>query len=199
MRRSIASFCSGLAIPARGSCMWSDPSRAHLAWPADRLRRQSHFDARRSGRVRVRYRRFRSGARADDADHLAAQTKTDAHQPLGSHRTGVSAKDIALAMIAGIGAGGATGHAIEFAGAAIKALSMEGRLTLCNMSIEAGARCGMIAPDDTTFAYLKGRPYAPQGAHFDKRRRSMVLACDRRRCRVRSGGRASMPQTSPRS
>jgi 3-isopropylmalate/(R)-2-methylmalate dehydratase large subunit len=80
----------------------------------------------------------------------------------------ISAKDIALAVIAGIGAGGATGHAIEFAGAAIRSLSMEGRLTLCNMSIEAGARCGMIAPDERSFRYLKGRPYAPQGEAFDR-------------------------------
>ena len=107
----------------------------------------------------------------------------------GQVAPGVAAKDIALAIIAHIGAGGATGYAVEYAGSAIRALSIEGRLTLCNMSIEAGARCGMIAPDDATFAYLKGRPYAPEGADFDKRRRSMVHACDRRRCRVRSGGR----------
>ena len=73
-----------------------------------------------------------------------------------------------LAIIAHIGADGATRHAIEFAGSAIRALSIEGRLTLCNMSIEAGARCGMVAPDETTFAYLKGRPYAPKGAEFDQ-------------------------------
>ena len=72
-----------------------------------------------------------------------------------------------LAIIAHIGADGATGCAMEFAGSAIRALSIEGRLTLCNMSIEAGARCGMVAPDETTFAYLKGRPYAPKGAEFD--------------------------------
>jgi 3-isopropylmalate/(R)-2-methylmalate dehydratase large subunit len=81
---------------------------------------------------------------------------------------GVSAKDIALAIIGCIGADGATGCAIEFCGAAIRALSMEGRLTLCNMSIEAGARCGVVAPDAATFAYLKGRPYAPTGAAFDQ-------------------------------
>ena len=79
----------------------------------------------------------------------------------GHAAPGVAAKDIALAIIAHIGAGGATGCAVEYAGSAIKALSVEGRLTLCNMSIEAGARCGMIAPDDATFAYLKGRPYVP--------------------------------------
>ncbi len=81
---------------------------------------------------------------------------------------GVGAKDIALAVIAEIGADGARGHAVEFAGSAIAALSMEARMTLCNMSIEAGGRCGMIAPDATTFAYLKGRPYAPQGPAFDQ-------------------------------
>ena len=73
-----------------------------------------------------------------------------------------------LAIIAHIGADGATRHAIEFAGSAIRALSIEGRLTLCNMSIEAGARCGMVAPDETTYAYVKGRPYAPKGTDFDK-------------------------------
>jgi 3-isopropylmalate/(R)-2-methylmalate dehydratase large subunit len=76
---------------------------------------------------------------------------------------GVSAKDVILAIIARIGAAGATGHVIEYAGSAIRSLSMEGRLTVCNMSIEAGARAGMIAPDDVTFAYLEGRPYAPSG------------------------------------
>jgi 3-isopropylmalate/(R)-2-methylmalate dehydratase large subunit len=80
---------------------------------------------------------------------------------------GIVAKDIALGIIAKIGTDGATSHAIEFAGSAIRGLTVEGRLTLCNMSIEAGARCGMIAPDATTFAYLKGRPYAPDGADFD--------------------------------
>ena len=86
----------------------------------------------------------------------------------GRAAPGVAAKDIVLAIIAYIGADGATRHAIEFAGSAIQALSIEGRLTLCNMSIEAGARCGVVAPDETTFAYLKGRPYAPKGADFDK-------------------------------
>ena len=85
----------------------------------------------------------------------------------GRAAPGVAAKDIVLAIIAHIGADGATGCAVEYTGSAIKALSIEGRLTLCNMSIEAGARCGMIAPDDVTFAYLKDRPYAPSGADFD--------------------------------
>jgi 3-isopropylmalate/(R)-2-methylmalate dehydratase large subunit len=80
----------------------------------------------------------------------------------GALGRGVTAKDIALAVIGKIGTAGGTGYAIEFAGSAIRALSMEGRMTLCNMAIEAGARAGMIAADDTTFNYLKGRPFAPQ-------------------------------------
>jgi 3-isopropylmalate/(R)-2-methylmalate dehydratase large subunit len=81
---------------------------------------------------------------------------------------GVSAKDVILAIIARIGAAGGTGHVIEYAGTAIRGLTIEGRLTLCNMSIEAGARAGMVAPDETTFAYLYGRPYAPTGGMWDK-------------------------------
>jgi len=86
----------------------------------------------------------------------------------GAVPPGITAKDIVLAIIASIGADGATGCAVEFAGSAIRALSMEGRLTLCNMSIEAGARCGVVAPDAATFAYLKDKPYAPKGAAFDQ-------------------------------
>lgn len=86
----------------------------------------------------------------------------------GATIPGVAAKDIALAIIARVHADGAQGHAIEFTGSAIRSLSMEGRLTLCNMSIEAGGRCGMVAPDTATFAYLKGRPYAPKGAAFNQ-------------------------------
>jgi 3-isopropylmalate/(R)-2-methylmalate dehydratase large subunit len=81
---------------------------------------------------------------------------------------GVHAKDIILAIIAKISATGGTGHVIEYAGSTIRGLSIEGRLTVCNMSIEAGARAGMVAPDDTTFEYLDGRPYAPKGADWDK-------------------------------
>jgi len=86
----------------------------------------------------------------------------------GRPAPGIAAKDIVLAIIARIGADGATGHAIEFAGSAIRALSMEGRLTLCNMSIEAGARCGMVVPDESTFEYVKSRPFAPKGAAFEQ-------------------------------
>ena len=81
---------------------------------------------------------------------------------------GVTAKDLALGIIGKIGTDGATGYTIEYAGDAVRALSMEGRMTLCNMSIEAGARAGMIAPDETTFAYLKGRRFAPSGEAWDK-------------------------------
>ncbi|HEX2552346.1 MAG TPA: 3-isopropylmalate dehydratase large subunit [Microvirga sp.] len=84
----------------------------------------------------------------------------------GETAPGISAKDIALTIIARIGADGAQGHAVEYAGSAIRALSMEGRLTLCNLSIEAGARCGLVAPDETTFRFLEGRPFAPAGADF---------------------------------
>ncbi len=81
---------------------------------------------------------------------------------------GVTAKDLALGIIGQIGTDGATGHVIEYAGEAVRALSMEGRMTLCNMSIEAGARAGMIAPDETTFAYLKGRRFAPAGEAWNE-------------------------------
>ena len=81
---------------------------------------------------------------------------------------GIAAKDIVLAVIASIGTDGATGRAVEFAGPTIRALSMEGRLTLCNMSIEAGARSGMVAPDETTFEYVKGRPYSPKGRALEQ-------------------------------
>jgi len=85
----------------------------------------------------------------------------------GELPTGVTAKDIILAIIGQIGTDGATGCVIEYAGSAIRALSIEGRMTICNMSIEAGARAGMIAPDEKTFAYLKGRRFSPKGAAWD--------------------------------
>jgi 3-isopropylmalate/(R)-2-methylmalate dehydratase large subunit len=85
----------------------------------------------------------------------------------GQTALGVSAKDVVLAIIAQIGANGASGHVIEYAGPVIDQMSIEQRLTVCNMSIEAGAKAGLIAPDDRTFAYLKGKPYAPQGQYWD--------------------------------
>ncbi len=86
----------------------------------------------------------------------------------GTLGPGVTAKDVALAIIGKFGTGVGTGHVIEFSGSTVRGLSMEGRMTLCNMAIEAGARAGMVAPDDTTFAYIKGRPYAPQGEMFEQ-------------------------------
>ena len=94
--------------------------------------------------------------------------KTMAINVEGTLKTGVSAKDIILAIIAKIGANGGQGYVLEFRGSAIRALSMEGRMTICNMAIEAGARAGMVAPDQTTFDYLEGRPHAPQGADWDE-------------------------------
>jgi 3-isopropylmalate/(R)-2-methylmalate dehydratase large subunit len=86
----------------------------------------------------------------------------------GALADGVTAKDVILAIIGKIGTAGGTGHVIEFAGSAIRGLSMEGRMTVCNMAIEAGARAGMIAPDETTFAYLQDRPMTPKGEYWDK-------------------------------
>src|SRR5438445_1777456 len=86
----------------------------------------------------------------------------------GTLAPGVTAKDLALAIIGKLGTGIGTGHVIEFSGSTIRSLSMEGRMTLCNMAIEAGARAGMVAPDETTLAYIKGRPYAPKGEMFEQ-------------------------------
>jgi 3-isopropylmalate/(R)-2-methylmalate dehydratase large subunit len=105
---------------------------------------------------------------------LATQTllqhkpKTFKVEVTGRLQPGVGAKDVILALIAKIGVGGGTGHVFEYTGEAIRALSMEARMTLCNMSIEGGARAGLVAPDETTFEYLKGRPHAPQGAAWDE-------------------------------
>jgi 3-isopropylmalate/(R)-2-methylmalate dehydratase large subunit len=100
---------------------------------------------------------------------------------------GVTAKDLALAIIGEIGTAGGTGYAIEFAGEAVRALSMEGRMTLCNMSIEAGARMGMVAVDDVTLDYVRGRPMAPRGSRLGAARRpgatctAMMMRCLRPR------------------
>ena len=114
------------------------------------------------------------GIGTSEVEHvLATQTlplkpfKTMAVTVEGDLPADVTAKDIILAVIAKIGTGGGQGHVIEYRGDAIRSLSMEGRMTLCNMSIEAGARAGMIAPDETTFAYVEGRPHAPTGDQWD--------------------------------
>jgi 3-isopropylmalate/(R)-2-methylmalate dehydratase large subunit len=98
---------------------------------------------------------------------LQRQPKTFEVRVDGRLAPGVSSKDIILALIARIGIGGGTGHVIEYTGDAIRALSMEQRMTICNMSIEGGARAGLIAPDDTTFDYIKGRRHAPTGPEWD--------------------------------
>jgi 3-isopropylmalate/(R)-2-methylmalate dehydratase large subunit len=115
------------------------------------------------------------GIGTSEVEHVLAtqclpQTKprTMKVQTSGRLPEGVTAKDLALGIIGKIGTDGATGYVIEYAGEAVRALSMEGRMTLCNMSIEAGARAGMIAPDETTFEYVKGRRFAPQGEAWDK-------------------------------
>jgi 3-isopropylmalate/(R)-2-methylmalate dehydratase large subunit len=114
------------------------------------------------------------GIGTSEVEHvLATQTlplnpfKTMAITVDGQLKPGTTAKDIILAVIARIGTGGGQGYVLEYRGEAIRSLSMEARMTICNMSIEAGARAGMIAPDETTFEYLKGRPHAPQGADWD--------------------------------
>ena len=99
---------------------------------------------------------------------LAKKSKAMLVQVDGKLGAGVTAKDIVLAIIGKIGTAGGTGYAIEFAGSAIRVLSMEGRMTVCNMAIEAGARAGMIAVDDTTIEYVKGRPFSPVGPHWDQ-------------------------------
>jgi 3-isopropylmalate/(R)-2-methylmalate dehydratase large subunit len=99
---------------------------------------------------------------------LAKKSKAMLVQVDGKLGAGVTAKDIVLAIIGKIGTAGGTGYAIEFAGSAIRGLSMEGRMTVCNMAIEAGARAGMIAVDDTTIEYVKGRPFSPVGPHWDQ-------------------------------
>jgi 3-isopropylmalate/(R)-2-methylmalate dehydratase large subunit len=113
------------------------------------------------------------GIGTSEVEHVLAtqclsqfRSKTMLVRVEGRRAPGVTAKDIILAIIGKIGIGGGTGHVIEYAGEAIRALSMEGRMTVCNMSIEAGARAGMVAPDEKTFAYLEGRPYTPRGKDF---------------------------------
>ena len=114
------------------------------------------------------------GIGTSEVEHvLATQTlslkpfQTMAINVEGTLKPGVTAKDIILAIIAKIGTGGGQGYVLEYRGSAIRALSMEARMTICNMSIEAGARAGMVAPDETTFEYIKGRPHAPTGADWD--------------------------------
>ena len=115
------------------------------------------------------------GIGTSEVEHVLAtqclsqrKPKTMRVEVRGKLTEGVTAKDLALGIIGTIGTDGATGHVVEYAGEAVRGLSMEGRLTLCNMSIEAGARAGMVAPDETTFAYLQGRRFAPQDGEWEK-------------------------------
>jgi 3-isopropylmalate/(R)-2-methylmalate dehydratase large subunit len=114
------------------------------------------------------------GIGTSEVEHVLATQTLPQYRPKqmavtvdGELPPGVSAKDVILAVIARIGTGGGQGYVLEYRGEAIRNLSMEGRMTICNMSIEAGARAGMVAPDETTFGYLKGRPHAPRGADWD--------------------------------
>ena len=114
------------------------------------------------------------GIGTSEGEHVLATQSLPQERPAtmsvtvdGELAAGVSAKDVALAIIGTIGTGGGIGHVIEYRGSAIRALSMEGRMTLCNMSIEGGARAGLVAPDETTFAYLKGLDHAPRGSAWD--------------------------------
>src|SRR5207302_528651 len=115
------------------------------------------------------------GIGTSEVEHvLATQTlpqarpKTMSIEVNGELAPGVTAKDVILSIIAKIGVSGGIGHVIEYRGDVIRALSMEGRMTICNMSIEGGARAGMVAPDDTTFAYVEGRPFAPKGEEWER-------------------------------
>jgi homoaconitase/3-isopropylmalate dehydratase large subunit len=122
----------------------------------------------------------------------AEDLRDQRERPLGP---GVTAKDLILAIIGKIGVAGGTGHVIEYRGEAIRALSMEERMTVCNMSIEAGARAGMIAPDETTFAYLKDAARA-QGRRLGRRGRALAAAADRRGRRVRPRSTSTPPRSS---
>jgi 3-isopropylmalate/(R)-2-methylmalate dehydratase large subunit len=115
------------------------------------------------------------GIGTSEVEHVLATQTLPQQRPLtmsvevsGRLPAGVTPKDLILAIIGRIGTGGGMGHVIEYRGEAVRALTMEGRMTVCNMSIEAGARAGMIAPDDTTFAYLEGRAHAPSGADWER-------------------------------
>jgi 3-isopropylmalate/(R)-2-methylmalate dehydratase large subunit len=141
---------------------------------------------------------FALGIGTSEVEHvLATQTlplvkpKTALVRFEGSLPPGLTPKDVALGMIGQIGVSGGVGHVLEYAGEAISGFSMEGRMTLCNMSIEAGARAGMVAPDETTFAYLEGREFAPKGADWEQ-------ALERWRARTTTASSSSTSRPSSR-
>ena len=130
------------------------------------------------------------GIGTSEVEHVLAtqclsqfKSKTMKIDVQGKRPRGVTAKDIILAIIGKIGIGGGNGHVVEYTGEAVRGLSMEGRMTMCNMSIEGGARAGMVAPDETTFAYIEGRPFAPRGKEFQDAVEGWKVAGDRPRAR----------------
>ena len=172
-------------------------ARRHQARHDHRLRRLAHLHPRSLRRTRLRHRHQRGRARHGHADPAAGQAQDLPHHrrrrpPLRRHRQGHHPRTSS----AEIGTAGATGYVVEYAGSAIRALSMEGRMTICNMSIEAGARAGMIAPDETTFAYLKGRRFSPQGAAWDEAVAALAHSAHRRRRNLRPRTHTSTPPRS---
>ena len=146
------------------------------------------------------------GIGTSEVEHVLAtqtliQTKSKNMRAVvdGKLPPGVTAKDIILAIIGEIGTAGGTGYALEYAGEAIRALSMEGRMTVCNMSIEAGARAGFIAPDEKTYAYLKDRPKSPKGEAWDEAMRYWETLQLRRRRRISTARSGSTPPSCRRS
>ena len=195
--RQLEQNCAEFGIPLHGI---GSPSQGivHVIGPQlgtdpagddDRLRRLAHVDARgvRGARVRDRDERGRDGPRDPDACSSAARRRTRSASTAGSRRAS-AAKDIILALIARIGVGGGTGHVFEYRGEAIRALTMEQRMTICNMSIEGGARAGLIAPDDTTFEYVARPAARAAGRRLGRGRRALADAADRRRRDLRPVG-----------
>ncbi len=165
-RASIA--CLGITDPRRGIVHVVGPEQG-LSWPGTVIVCGDSHTSTHGALGALAF-----GIGATEVGHVLATQSIWQRRPKtmrilieGRLGDGVSAKDVVLAIIARIGAAGAAGHVIEYSGSAIAGLSMEARLTVCNMSIEAGARAGMIAPDDSTFEYLVGRPYAPAGREWE--------------------------------
>ena len=166
--RSSAYGCTRWATPARASCTSSARSSGVTQPGMTIVCGDSHTSTHGA------FGALAFGIGTSEVEHvLATQTlplvrpRTMAVTVEGELPPGVTAKDLVLALIAQVGTGGGQGHVVEYRGEAVRALSMEGRMTVCNMSIEWGARAGMVAPDETTYAYLQGRPHAPQGADWD--------------------------------
>ena len=157
-----------------------DRARAgrHAAGHDRGLRRLAHLHPRRLRRAGARHRHQRGRARDGDADPAGQEGEEHAGEGRGqARRAACTAKDIVLAIIGRIGTAGGTGYTIEFAGSAIRARQMEGRMTVCNMAIEAGARAGLVAVDEKTIDYVKGRPLAPTGARVGPGGRLLDARC----------------------